>query len=212
MNIVIQPQIEQITVYMPHTEYFIEKYLNHKIHGIYKSTELFFRDLLEVILDDADGILEHIMHDIQSAKRDHTTEKNPYSIMHTCTTALMNLDTLNLVIQKIRHLMTLLTRHIPLFKEHEPELMDQMSNLASEINYATTIAHTISESLRALYAIKEDAKVQKVEIALTLVFVVELLLTTIKYLDIHFPFIEWVVGILSGGTILYILYYFFRKE
>ena len=197
MNILIQPEIESIGVYLPHTDYFIEKYLEQNLQASYTSVEDFFRDLFQTILEDGESILEHIMHDIQDAKRDHNTGKNPYNIMQICTTALLNLDTLNLVNQKIRHLISLINRHIPQFKEHESDILDQMNNISNEITYATTIAHTISQSLRSLYAMKEDQKVQDVEVALTLVFVVELMLSTIKFLDIHFPFIEWFVSIVS---------------
>jgi hypothetical protein len=212
MNIVIQPEIETIAVYLPHTDYFIEKYLEQNLQTIYDNAEHFFKDLFQTILEDGEAILEHIMHDIQNAKRDHHSQKNPYDIMHTCTKALLNLDTLNLVMQKMKHLMALINRHVPQFSEHEGDIAQQISMLSSDISYATTIAHTISESINALYTLKKTEKVHDVEVALTLVFVVELILTTIKYLDIHFPFIEWFVGILSGGTVIYILYYFFRKE
>ncbi|MEY3197852.1 MAG: hypothetical protein RL023_581 [Candidatus Parcubacteria bacterium] len=199
-------------MYLPHTDYFIEKYLEKNLESSYDSAEHFFKDLFRTILEDGEAILEHIMHDIQDAKRDHHSQKNPYEIMHTCTNALLNLDTLNLVMQKMKHLMGLINRHIPQFNEHETEISQQISMLSSDISYATTIAHTISESINALYSLKKTEKVHAVEVALTLVFVVELILSTIKFLDIHFPFIEWFVGILSGGTVLYILYYFFRKE
>jgi hypothetical protein len=212
INIVIQPEIDNISVYLPHTDYFIEKYLEKNIQSVYHSSEEFFRDLLQIILDDADAILEHIMHDIQDAKRDHRLHKNPYTIMEICSNALLNLDTLNLVIQKMKHLMVLINRHIPQFKEHESDIADQINGLATDISYASTIAHTISESLNSLYSLKKTEKVHAVEVALTLVFVVELILSTIKFLDIHFPFIERFVAILSGGTVFYILYYFFKKE
>lgn len=152
VNIVFDLSEKIVYLFAYNSDYFFAKYTELLSKLSFRSFGSFLEKFLSIILLDEERIIEHILDDTNSIRKEYYKGANNYTIIRHLTNNQINISSLNLVVSNQIKLIELVNEYITL---HQQDALNYKKNyIAAELKYASEFCDALKTSINTKFHVK----------------------------------------------------------
>lgn len=152
VNIVFDLSEKIVYLFAYNSEYFFSKYTELFSKLTFRTFGSFLEKFLSIILLDEERIIEHILDDTNSIRKEYYKGANNYTIIRHLTNNQINISSLNLVVSNQIKLIELVNEYITL---HQQDALNYKKNyIAAELKYASEFCDALKTSINTKFHVK----------------------------------------------------------
>lgn len=152
VDIYFNKENNNVHIFAYKTLYFFEKYKLEILALPHNSFGVFIKKFLDIVLEDESKIIEHILEDTESVKKEYNNGEDTYSIIRHLTRNEINISSLKLISANQNKLISLLSKNI---SKDSMEIIDyKRAYVSEELEYEHEFCKTLMDSINTKFQVK----------------------------------------------------------